>query len=451
MGSVWIASDPQLDRKVAVKLILHARNADAVARFMREARTAAKISNQHAVVVYECGEERIDGVSTPYIAMELLPGEDLKARLEWCHMLSLRDTARVISHVAKALAAAHKAGVIHRDIKIDNIVLVPDDEGEFIAKVLDFGIAKSFVDSQAITATGETVGTPQYMSPEQVRGDPRITPATDLWSLGVVAYRCLTGSFPFSAPTLYGLLSAILQGRFPPVSIVKPDSPPALDAWFQKALAKDPEQRFSSALQMAEAFSTILDESPPVHTVAAPLAIAPTAPARGTSEASAPMPAPLVPTATPRSASSAFHAVETQNVMGTAVTAGTATLGGERKRSPIVVLTAVTAGLALVGLLVLAGLKLVPTRRPLTEHASSATAVSETAAPTPPGAPAGAPPSVSADPTATVHPADAPARVGDAEPAATSTHPTATSRATATPASTMKPKPQPANRRPLGF
>jgi serine/threonine-protein kinase len=247
MGSVWYAEHLTLHSPVAIKLIDLAivANPEALARFLREAQSAAKLRSPHVVQILDHGVDN----GTPYIAMELLEGESLADRLARVGKLSPADTARIMTHVARAVARAHEAGIVHRDLKPDNIFIVQNDDEE-IAKVLDFGIAKATSSvHEAVsssTRTGAVLGTPYYMSPEQAEGAKTLDHRSDIWALGVIAFECLLGRRPFDAETLAGLLLAICTREIPVPSQLGL-VPAGFDGWFQRACARDVEQRFSSA------------------------------------------------------------------------------------------------------------------------------------------------------------------------------------------------------------
>jgi serine/threonine-protein kinase len=215
------------------------------------------------VQVLDHGEQ--DGI--PYIAMELLLGEDLAARLAREGRLSVTKTAEIVGYVARALGRAHAAGLVHRDLKPANIFIARDEERDLI-KVLDFGIAKVHAEqappsrawlassapntNASLTAAGVTMGTPNYMSPEQVDG-VEIDARTDVWALGVVAYQCLTGRLPFESDSLAKLYVQIFQAEPALPSTLVPGLPRQLDSWMSKALAKRPADRFGSARELWEA------------------------------------------------------------------------------------------------------------------------------------------------------------------------------------------------------
>jgi len=257
MGSVWVARHLQLDLDLAIKFMTpeNAASADGRQRFEREARASAQLRTPNAVQVYDYGVEG----DTPYIAMELLEGEDLEVRLQREGRLSLPATQVIIQQVCKALRRAHEVGFVHRDLKPANIFLARE-AGEEIVKVLDFGLAKALGPIQAgkATKTGTLLGTPHYMSPEQVRRRKEIDQRSDLWSLGVIAFRCVTGQLPFPGDELGDVLVEICTDPIPFSSQIAPDLGPVLDPFFARALRREPEERFQSAQELADAFAAIL-------------------------------------------------------------------------------------------------------------------------------------------------------------------------------------------------
>ena len=258
MGTVWLADDLLLDSRCALKLIDDdkAQSDEVRIRFAREAKVAAQLRGAHVVDVFEHGEWE----ATPFIAMEYLEGEDLGTRLENRGVLDAASTYRIAAHVARALARAHAFGIVHRDLKPENIFLVPGDDGE-IAKVLDFGIAKHDAYSlrDKATKTGSFLGTPYYVSPEQARGkttDHR----SDLWSLGVIVFQCLTGRPPFESEALGELMGLILYEDLPKPSDVRPELSPEFDAWWEKAAKREREERFQSAKEFADSLAEALGQ-----------------------------------------------------------------------------------------------------------------------------------------------------------------------------------------------
>jgi serine/threonine protein kinase len=209
MGEVWVADHLTLKTQVAVKFIseeMDLSDPEVLGRFKREASTAAQIKSPYVVQTFDQG---VTPHGTPYIVMELLDGESLGDRLDRTGWLSLRQTAQVLAHTAKALNAAHKLGIIHRDIKPDNLFLVPTDD-RLMVKGLDFGIAKEahLPKMGGLTSPGVLVGTPEFMSPEQILTPGEVTFRADLWALAVVAYLCVTGD----GSCVYGKGHDCMQG-----------------------------------------------------------------------------------------------------------------------------------------------------------------------------------------------------------------------------------------------
>lgn len=258
MGSVWEARHVSLGTPVAVKFMEPqlADSAELRVRFEREAKAAARLQSPHVVQVHDHGVDE----DAPYIVMELLHGEDLRARLRRGPM-SMEEASRLATHAGRALRVAHSSGIVHRDLKPANVFLVQADDDEFTAKLLDFGIAKggasSGLDPAESTVTGQLLGSPEYMSPEQARSAKQVDARTDLWSLGVILYAAITGQKPFSGEGVGDLFVKICTESAKPPSAHDPNLPRELDAFFEKALAKDPDARFQSARDMAAAFADI--------------------------------------------------------------------------------------------------------------------------------------------------------------------------------------------------
>jgi len=297
MGAVWIARHMHLGAPVAIKFMDPALAGTPAyrTRFEREARAAARLQSPHVVHVQDYGLED----DTPYLVMELLDGESLGERLHRELRLSIPEVARILLQIGKGLRRAHEAGLVHRDLKPANLFLarVEDDE---IVKILDFGIAKEIEPrhSGEVTRSGQVLGSPYYMSPEQVRGDKDLDHRSDLWSLGVIGFRMLTGQLPFPGEAMGEVLARILADPLPVPTQMAPDLPPEIDAFFTKALARDRAQRFQSVREIVDAFARIADVTAPSldsrpMMPAAPLApvedLRAAAPIQG--EATAPLPA----------------------------------------------------------------------------------------------------------------------------------------------------------------
>ncbi len=215
--------------------------------------------SKHVVKVFDHG---VTPDGKPYMVMEFLAGEPLDQRLDRVGRLSLAETTSIMQQVCRALTRAHDAGIVHRDLKPENIFLVQDDdEATEIAKVVDFGIAK-FTDTSksglsSSTKTGHVLGTPYYMSPEQARGLRGVDHRSDLWSVGVIAFRALTGRMPFIGEAVGDLLVQICTANAPAASQLAPGIPVSFDAWLQRALAKEPAQRFQTAAELSEALGLV--------------------------------------------------------------------------------------------------------------------------------------------------------------------------------------------------
>ncbi len=259
MGSVWLARQTALDTECAIKFIEgdHAHVPEMQARFEREAKAAAALRSPHVVQIID--HAIWEGV--PFIAMEVLVGEDLGKRLDRVGRLSPAQTVEVLGQVCRALTKAHQLGIVHRDLKPDNIYLVHDDDRE-IAKVLDFGIAKSSkgMEAGSNTKTGAMLGTPFYMSPEQAQGTKAVDFRADLWSMAVIAYQCVTGQLPFQSEALGDLLMKIMVSPLPVPSHVAL-VPPGFDAWFARASSRDPAGRFQSSREFHDSLSVALGVS----------------------------------------------------------------------------------------------------------------------------------------------------------------------------------------------
>ncbi len=248
MGAVYQAVDSQLGRFVALK-VMRPRLADfeeARGRFLREARAAAALEHDHVVPIYQVGED--NGV--PYLAMPLLHGQSLSERLRRDSRLPVAEVLRIGREIAEGLAAAHEHGLVHRDIKPANIWI---EEGSGRVKILDFGLARVANEAACLTQDGTILGTPAYMAPEQVGGGKGVDQRSDLFSLGSVLYRMVTGRRAFPAENTAALLLALVHEEPVPPRRLNPDVPPALDRLILQLLAKDPDERPQSAGAVVEA------------------------------------------------------------------------------------------------------------------------------------------------------------------------------------------------------
>ncbi len=259
MGTVFAGIHEWTHRPVAVKVLNyeHARDPEIVRRFLQEARAAAQLKHENVVDVLDMGQEPDGSV---YLVLELLEGETLKARMHG-GPLSIRETADVLGPIMRALATAHKKGVVHRDLKPDNIFLTYGESGQTIPKLLDFGIAKVGTGQSSSTRTGTMVGTPHFMAPEQVRGERDVGPAADVWSMGVVLYACLSGKLPFDADSTAAVLAKVITERPTPLLAVAPELPAAVGALVDRALQPLPADRFADIGAMLAALSAAVDAS----------------------------------------------------------------------------------------------------------------------------------------------------------------------------------------------
>lgn len=276
MGEVWQAHDSVLGRDVAVKVLKAEYAADPGfrARFSTEARNAAALHHPGIAAVFDYATEGADG--SPYLVMELVDGKPLSELVSGGRALDPERARELALQVAEALGAAHAAGVVHRDVKPANLLVTPQGQ----VKITDFGIARAAGDA-AITRTGEVIGTPHYLSPEQASGRSA-TPASDVYALGVVLFECLAGRRPFAADTAVGLALAHLREDVPDLPA---EVPAGLAAVTRRALAKDPEERFADGAAMAAALRQAADGGVPagpaatrVLPVTRPTRVAPAAP-----------------------------------------------------------------------------------------------------------------------------------------------------------------------------
>jgi len=251
MGTVVRARHTLLEQDVAIKVLASEFAADPqyCARFLREAQTAVSIKGEHVVRVLDVGT-RENGA--PFMVMEYLEGQDLAAIVETSGPLHINDAIDYILQACEALSEAHVAGLTHRDIKPSNIFLAKRSDGSPLVKLLDFGIAKpSGATDTRLTATGAAMGSPSYMSPEQVRNAKGVDHRSDIWSLGASLQEVITGTPPFNAETFPALCAAIIADEPTPLNKVRPDAPAELQLAISKCLEKKPENRFSDVAALA--------------------------------------------------------------------------------------------------------------------------------------------------------------------------------------------------------
>ena len=263
MGSVWLAEHTAIGRKAAIK-VLHPEYAvkeEVVQRFFNEARAANLVQHPSIVDIYDYGQAPDVGA---YIVMEFLKGESLAARLERAGPMPPRRAATIVARVASAVGAAHASDLVHRDLKPDNLFLVPDPDhpGDERVKVLDFGVAKLIEAGPragVVTGTGQVLGTPRYMSPEQCDGAKSIDARSDIYALGVIAYELLCGRPPFVAEGWGEMMVQQITVDPPRLASFRPGIPAALEDAVLVALAKDPARRYQTMAEMAEALLSAVD------------------------------------------------------------------------------------------------------------------------------------------------------------------------------------------------
>jgi serine/threonine-protein kinase len=269
MGTVWEGVHATLGTRVAVKFIKprFAEQPEARARFEIEARAAAKLKTKHAVHVYDYG---VSAEGLPYIVMEFLDGQSLSDAIITRGPLAASEVALIIVQAARALTKAHAAGVVHRDLKPDNIFLAGTDElyegMPYVVKLVDFGIAKMSEETQpdaapspmgGPTREGTVIGTPNFMAPEQLTVGGAPGPLTDLWSLGACTFAAMTGRLAFEGDVLGDIVLKVCASPMPVPSKVAPNTPAGFDAWFARACSRDPVRRFQTADELAQALAGV--------------------------------------------------------------------------------------------------------------------------------------------------------------------------------------------------
>lgn len=260
MGTVYKATDTSLERAVAVKLIRDdlVTSSDAVDRFRREAKAAAAFAHPNLVTVHDFG---VDSDTRVFLVMELLEGFTLRQRFEQQKKFATQQILQILGGVCAGLQAAHEQGLIHRDLKPENIFLTQSGEDE-VSKILDFGLAKFLVSpTNSAVATVDTLpgvlmGTPQYMSPDQLSGEVA-SAAWDIWALTVITYEMLTGMHPFPATSVGQMHHSILNGRFTPLSTHLPDAPTEWQQFFERALSPKTALRPQSAREFVSTMGTV--------------------------------------------------------------------------------------------------------------------------------------------------------------------------------------------------
>jgi len=413
MGAVYIAENRVLQKRVAIKVMSEGFSAipGATERFLREGIAASRVSHPAIVQVFDAGEHE----GAPWLAMELLEGMSLGERVETRGPLPLLELMHVCRGVLPALAAVHEQGLIHRDLKPDNIFLATIAGGGFQPKLLDFGVAKDTRGGvNKLTATGAVVGTASYLAPEQARG-AEIDARTDIYAMGAVIYEALSGRLPYEADTLTQLVAKMFTESPVPLEQVSPTTPPAICAVVSHCLAQNPAQRFAGATELLAALEAASSHG--VVPVAASAGMAYDSTAIG----ALPEASPGVPSMSSMSSMSGMPPMSAHGLPSEVLATGVAT---PRKRSAVPIL----AGAFVLGAICVAGVLYV-----LNEHSSSsATASADPEAPTTAAPPAtgaaadpNALPSGAAIPEATPAPGGEPTPDQAAAPAASHDSPAA--------------------------
>ncbi|MBS2014939.1 MAG: serine/threonine protein kinase [Deltaproteobacteria bacterium] len=372
MGVIFAGHHAALDQRVAIKVLKPSAidNAEFVARFGREARAAAKLRSEHVARVIDVGES---DKGLPFMVMEYLSGKDLSRVLKDGGPLPIEDACEYVLQACEGLAEAHAAGIVHRDLKPANLFLTTGTDGTPLVKVLDFGISKILsspgddsAPSEGLTQTQAMIGSPHYMSPEQLKSARNVDARTDIWSLGGVLFKLLTNEPAFEGDSTPELCVSILVGPLRSMRAIRPDIPEDLEALVGKCLSKDPKDRFATVSDLARALSRF----GPAHTRSSVERIArvttnPRLRFGGDSDPppNAPASVPRLEKTAPLAPASGADAVDVKLEMTTLTSSAssvpnerlpsqssaTATASPERKRSPLV-LGAVAAALVVVAI-----------------------------------------------------------------------------------------------------
>jgi eukaryotic-like serine/threonine-protein kinase len=260
MGAVLAARHVELDERVAIKMLLPTLSplGEPATRFVREARAAIKIRNEHVVRVFDVG--RLDG-GAPYIVMEFLEGSDLSRLVEEIGPLKVEDAVEYVVQACEAIAAAHALGIVHRDLKPANLFLARTGDGRDCVKVLDFGISKIAENAagspRGLTSTSAIMGTPCFMSPEQLRSTRDVDARADIWSIGAILHALLTGDPPYDGESNADVSAKIIRDAPTPIRQIRPEVPKEIEDIILRCLEKDPAARYTDVAELAHALAAV--------------------------------------------------------------------------------------------------------------------------------------------------------------------------------------------------
>lgn len=263
MGMVVAAQHLHLGGLFAIKIMLPEMldNPEAIGRFLREAQASSRLRSEHVARVHDVGTLE---TGVPYMVLEYLEGQDLDRELMSRGVLGVGQAAAYVAQVAEALIEAHAQGIVHRDLKPANLFLTRRANGSSCIKVLDFGISKDITagnqGAQKLTQTGSIMGSPHYMSPEQLIDSKNVDPRSDIWALGIILYELVTGMMPFNAETMPEIVAKVLSTQPTPLRTLRPDIPPEFEAIVQRCTEKERDKRFSSAGEFLAALRPFIRE-----------------------------------------------------------------------------------------------------------------------------------------------------------------------------------------------
>jgi serine/threonine protein kinase len=350
MGVVMRAVHRQLEQRVAIKLLLpEGMRSTAAARFIREARAASRIQSEHVA--------RVVDVNTlpnglPYMVMEYLTGEDLQSVASKERPLAIATVSNYLLQACDALAEAHAMGLVHRDLKPANLFRTWRKDGSAFIKVLDFGIAKDVSDqNMSMTATGQSIGSPYYMSPEQVRDAKKVDQRSDIWSLGVILYEMLSGQTPFGGDTLGGVFAAIVSDPYVAIRTHRPDMPPVVEQVLARALERDVSKRFQTVGEFAMALAALDPNSQELLNRILKVERAPGSRVSGAAGPMISLSPPIVPGSIPAAPVSGMeltqaHPVSAPELHAASISMGTGPIPGMEKRGNVFMIGTVAAGVA---------------------------------------------------------------------------------------------------------